>query len=65
VSYCPYGTQMQRIINEVVRNISELKDNIVIRYIGSIQDGKITSMHGEKEAQENLTQIMFKRRTRR
>lgn len=60
VSYCPYGTQMQRIINEIVKNISELKDNIKIRYMGSIQDGVITAMHGEEEAQENLTQICLR-----
>jgi len=60
VSYCPYGTQMQRIINNIVENISELKNNIKIRYIGQIQDGKITSMHGEEEAQENLTQICLR-----
>ncbi len=60
MSYCPYGTQMQRIIDEVVRNIPELKNNIKVRYIGQIQDGKITSMHGEEEAQENLTQICLR-----
>ena len=60
VSYCPYGTQMQRIINNIVENISGLKNNIKIRYIGQIQDGKITSMHGEEEAQENLTQICLR-----
>jgi len=60
VSYCPYGTQMQRIINKIGENISELKKNIKIRYIGQIQDGKITSMHGEEEAQENLTQICLR-----
>jgi len=51
---------MQRIINEVVKNISELKNNIKVRYIGQVQDGSITSMHGEKEAQENLTQICLR-----
>jgi len=60
VSYCPYGTQMQRIVNNIVENISELKNNIKIRYIGQIQDSKITSMHGEEEAQENLTQICLR-----
>ena len=60
VSYCPYGTQMQRIVDEVVKNISELKNNIKIRYIGQIQNNQITSMHGEEEAQENLTQICLR-----
>jgi hypothetical protein len=60
VSYCPYGTQMQRIIEEVVKNISEMENNIKIRYIGQVEDNQITSMHGEEEAQENLTQICLR-----
>ena len=60
VAYCPYGTQMQRILVEIVKNISELSENIRIEYMGQIQDGKITAMHGEKEAQENLTQICLR-----
>jgi hypothetical protein len=60
MSYCPYGTQMQRVINEIVKNIPELKNNIKIRYIGQIEDNQITSMHGEEEAQENLTQICLR-----
>jgi len=60
VSYCPFGTQMQRILVEVVKNIPELAENIKIEYMGEIQDEKITSMHGEEEAQENLTQICLR-----
>lgn len=60
VSYCPYGTQMQRILTEVVKNIPELAANIKIEYMGQVQDGKIISMHGEKEAEENLTQICLR-----
>jgi len=55
VSYCPYGTQMQRILAEV-----PLKDNIKVRYIGSMADNQVTSMHGEQEAQENLKQICIR-----
>ncbi|MCD6500650.1 hypothetical protein J7K42_01365 [bacterium] len=60
VSYCPFGTQMERILNEIVKNIPELADNIRIKYMGQIQNGKITSMHGEKEAKENLRQICLR-----
>ena len=31
-----------------------------MKYIGSIVDGKITSMHGDAEAQENLKQICIR-----
>jgi len=64
VSYCPYGTQMERILGEIVKNVPELKENIEIRYIGSIKEGKITSMHGDKEAQENLRQICLREEQR-
>jgi len=60
VSYCPYGVQMQRILNEVVKNIPSLAANIKVRYIGSIENGKITAMHGDKEATENLRQICIR-----
>ena len=60
VSYCPFGSQMQRILVEIVKNIPELAENIKIEYMGEIQDEKVTSMHGEKEAQENLTQICLR-----
>jgi len=60
VSECPYGLQMQRILAEVVKNISSLAENIKVRYIGSISGGKITSMHGDEEAQENLRQICIR-----
>lgn len=60
VSGCPYGLQMQRILNEIDTNIPSLIGNIKVRYIGAIQDGKITSMHGDAEAQENLRQICIR-----
>ena len=60
VSKCPFGLQMQRILSEIVKNIPSLANNIEVRYIGSIQNGKITSMHGEKEAEENLRQICIR-----
>jgi len=57
VSYCPYGLQMQRILASVA---DILGDNIKVRYIGSVVDGKVTSMHGEEEATENLRQICIR-----
>jgi len=60
VSYCPFGLQMLRILNEIVKNIPELENYIEVRYIGGISDGKIISMHGEKEAEENLRQICIR-----
>jgi len=51
VSACPYGLQMQRILAEVVELIPSLSENIKVRYIGSISDGEISSMHGDTEAQ--------------
>jgi len=59
VSYCPYGLQMQRILVPVHNLIGNAVD-IKIRYIGQIVDGKITSMHGDQEAQENLKQICLR-----
>ena len=60
VSYCPYGLQMQRILVEVITQMSELADNINIRYMGDIVEGEVTSMHGEEEAEENLRQICLR-----
>jgi hypothetical protein len=60
VSKCPFGLQMQRILNEIVKNIPALAENIKVKYIGSISNGKITSMHGDEEAQENLRQICIR-----
>jgi len=60
VSGCPYGLQMQRILDEIVKNIPSLTANIKVEYIGSIGGDKITSMHGDEEAQENLRQICLR-----
>lgn len=60
VSYCPFGTQMQRILNEIVKEIPSLAENIKIRYMGWIEDGKVQAMHGEEEAEENLMQICLR-----
>ena len=60
VSKCPFGLQMQRILNEIVKNIPSLANNIKVEYMGSISGNKITAMHGDKEAQENLRQICIR-----
>lgn len=64
VSDCPYGLQMQRAIADAVKNAPELASNVVVRYIGSISDGKAYSMHDAglngEEAKENLRQICLR-----
>jgi glutaredoxin len=60
VSQCPFGTQMQRVLNEIIKNIPEIDNYIVVKYMGEIQDGKIIAMHGDEEAQENLKQICIR-----
>ncbi|MFH1036445.1 MAG: hypothetical protein V1756_00030 [Patescibacteria group bacterium] len=60
VSKCPYGLQMQRVLYELVKNIPSLAENIKVEYIGAVQAGKIISMHGDVEAQENLRQICIR-----
>lgn len=60
VSQCPYGLQMQRVLAKTIEEASSLASSIKIRYIGSISNGKITAMHGDVEAQENLRQICIR-----
>ncbi len=60
VSGCPYGLQMQRVLNEIVKNIPSLASDIRVEYIGSVQGDEITSMHGDEEAKENLRQICLR-----
>ncbi len=57
VSNCPFGLQMQRILAPIATGLAA---NIKVRYIGEIVDGKITAMHGDEEAQENLLQICIR-----
>ena len=60
VSHCPFGLQMQRILAEIWKNDPSLLKNVKVRYIGSVSGGKIESMHGSKEAEENLKQICIR-----
>lgn len=60
VSSCPYGLQMQRAIADAVKNVPSLAQYLKIEYIGSVDNGVISSMHGPEEAQENLRQICIR-----
>jgi len=60
VSRCPFGLQMQRIMANMINNVPEAEDSLNVMYIGSVSNGTITSMHGDKEAQENLRQICIR-----
>lgn len=60
VSYCPFGLQMERILAKIVKEIPSFSNYIKVRYLGEITGKEIQSMHGEKEAQENLTQICLR-----
>lgn len=60
VADCPYGIQTQRLFKKAISDIGAMAANLEVKYIGSVEDGKITSMHGEKEAMENLKQICLR-----
>jgi len=70
VSSCPYGLQMQRAMVEAVKTAPALASSLVVRYIGSITNGQVNSMHDSDasgkavsngpEAQENLRQICLR-----
>jgi len=40
-------------LGEVIKNVPSFAADIKVEYIGAVADGKITSMHGDAEAQEN------------
>lgn len=60
VSNCPYGLQMQRVFKKTLNEQPALEANLDVKYIGSISGDKITSMHGDQEATENLKQICIR-----
>ncbi|MDO8486557.1 MAG: hypothetical protein Q7S77_02595 [Candidatus Staskawiczbacteria bacterium] len=60
VSQCPFGLQMQRVLSDVINSAPSLTQSIKVRYIGTVVNGKITAMHGDVEAQENLKQICIR-----
>lgn len=57
VANCPYGLQMQRAFKLAIAEQPDLASSLSVRYIGAVENGKITAMHGDQEAQENLKQI--------
>ena len=60
VSYCPYGTQIQAVLADVVSGVPDLAKNIRVRYMGGVTNGTVWSMHGKIEAAENLKQICIR-----
>jgi len=60
VSNCPYGLQMQRVFKTAIGELPALESYLNVKYIGAVENNKITSMHGDKEAQENLRQICIR-----
>lgn len=60
VADCPFGLQMQRAMAKAMEEKPELAKAFSVKYIGEIIDGKIKSMHGDKEAAENLKQICIR-----
>lgn len=60
VANCPFGLQMQRVMNKAIAEQPALASLLEVKYIGAIENGKITSMHGDEEAQENLRQICIR-----
>jgi len=60
VSQCPYGVQMQRVFKKAIEEIPAISSFLKVKYIGSVENNKITAMHGDEEAQENLRQICIR-----
>lgn len=61
---CPYGLQMQRVFKNVIKTNKEAEKNLRIEYIfnqdSNFDNGKLTSLHGKEEADENLRQICIR-----
>jgi hypothetical protein len=60
VSKCPFGLQMQRVMADAIQKVPSMAQYLKVRYMGSIVDNKVTAMHGDAEAQENLRQICLR-----
>ncbi len=52
-STCPFGVQMQRILNEIVKNIPQIASYIKVEYMGAIREG-------DQAMQEHLRQICLR-----
>ncbi|MCP4600859.1 MAG: hypothetical protein GY847_10065 [Proteobacteria bacterium] len=59
MSQCPYGVRTVDAMEEVLKNFDNdpKKLNFEINFIGKAQDGKLTSMHGQGEVDENIRQL--------
>lgn len=60
VSNCPYGLQMQRAFKVAMAELPDLGSYLTVKYIGSVNGDKLSSMHGDQEAEENLRQICIR-----
>lgn len=62
VSKSPFGLQMQRIMANIISESKDAEEYLKVMYMGSVDatNNTITSIHGEKEARENLRQICIR-----
>ncbi len=61
MSYCPYGTLAE---NKMINHLKKKPESFTldIRYIVSLdEEGKITSLHEDKEIEENKRQLVIKK----
>lgn len=56
MSHCPYGTQAENAILPAVQKFGG-NVNLDLEFIGDNKDGKLSSMHGQKEVDDDLTQV--------
>jgi hypothetical protein len=59
MSQCPYGVRTVDAMDEVIKNFGKdrKKMDFGIEFIGKNVDGKLNSMHGQGEVDENLRQV--------
>jgi len=60
VSNCRFCLQMQRILADIINESKDVKAYVKVMYVGNASNGIIKSLHGDKEAQENLRQICIR-----
>ncbi|MCP4678038.1 MAG: hypothetical protein GY854_21495 [Deltaproteobacteria bacterium] len=59
MSQCPYGVKTVDVMEEVLKNFNSDRSKLdfELNYIGQERDGKLTSMHGQGEVDENIRQL--------
>ncbi len=59
MSQCPYGVRTVDAMAEVLKNFNNDRKhlNFEMNFIGNERDGKLTSMHGQGEVDENIRQL--------